>query len=181
MRKALILLILLSILLCLGLLACGNGSEPGPFDFNGSDPIVKEFRIGSTPVSTGGTFNIPFRLVDNFTFELDGVVDPVTFNEFLNIKIILTNLDTCQAVVLDNLTMKNNGYFTIYDDGRKVEYRLYHTLESLWSGGGSVVQVAQPGDTIEVVVDRIIGRDKKGRWFAYQMDKFYVVYVHSNT
>ena len=181
MRKALILLILLSILLCLGLLACGNGSDPGPFDFNGSDPIVKEFRIGSTPVFTGGTFNIPFRLVDNFTFELDGEVDPVTFNEFLNIKIILKNLDTGTAIPITNQTMMDNGYFTIYDNGSKVEYRLYHTLESLWSSGLPVAEVARPGDTIEVLVERIVGRDKKGRWFAYQMDKFHVVYVSSQT
>ena len=176
MRKALILLILLSVLLCLGLLACGNGSEPGPFDFNGSDPIVKVFRIGSTTVSVGETFNIPFTLVDRFTFELNGIVDPVTFNEFLNIKLIFKNITTGTTIPITTQTMKDNGYFTIYDNGRKVEYRLYHTMDSLWSCGIPTV-IASPGDTIEVLVERIIGRDKKGRWFAYQMDKFYVVYT----
>lgn len=179
MRKALILLILVSVLLCLGLLACGSGGEPGPFDFNGSDPIVKEFRMGSTPVSAGGTYYIPFRLVDNFTFELNGVVDPVTFSEFLDIKIMLTNIDSGQVIPITTATMKSNGYFTIYDGGRKVEYRLYHTMESLWSSGVSVVEVARPGDTIEVFVERIVGRDKKGNWFAFQMDSFHVVYTSS--
>ena len=178
MRKALILLILLSVLLCLGLLACGNGNEIGPFDFNGSDPIVKEFRMGSTPVSAGGTYYIPFRLVDNFTFELNGEVDPVTFSEFLDIKIILTNVDSGHVIPITTQAMKNNGYFTIYDGGRKVEYRLYHTMEFLWVSGYPVDVIA-PGDTVEVFVERIVGRDKKGNWFAFQMDKFHVVYTSS--
>lgn len=178
MRKALILLILVSVLLCLGLLACGNGGEPGPFDFNGSDPIVKEFRMGSTPVSAGGTYYIPFRLVDNFTFELNGVVDPVTFSEFLDIKIVLTNVDSKISIPITTQTMKNNGYFTIFDGGRKVEYRLYHTMEFLWVSGFPVDVIA-PGDTVEVFIERIIGRDKKGNWFAFQMDSFHIVYTSS--
>ncbi len=186
MRKALISLILLSILLCLGMLACGNGSGIDPYDFNGSDPIVKEFRIGATAINAGETINIPLELVDNFTFILNGEVDPVTFLQFLDIRINVVNLDCdysfdCQGSVrLNNLDMQANGYFDISEDGRTVEYRLYHSLDELWMGGLPISPpVARPGDTLEITIERIVGRDKSGDWFAFQLDKFRIAYVAS--
>lgn len=186
MRKALTLLILLSILLCLGMLACGSGSSIGPYDFNGSDPIVKEFRMGSIAVNAGETINVPLELVDNLTFILNGKVDPITFLQFLDIRITVENLDCdnsfeCQGTVrLNNLDMQANGYFDISEDGRTVEYRMYHSLDELWMGGLPIdPPVARPGDTLEVTVERIVGRDKSGNWFAFQLDKFKITYVLS--
>ena len=91
MRKALTLLILLSILICLGMLACQKGNIIGPYDFNGSDPIVKEFRIGATAINAGETINVPLELVDNLTFILNGAVDPITFLQFLDIRDLFLN------------------------------------------------------------------------------------------
>lgn len=186
MRKALILLILLSILLCLGMLACGNGNSVDPFDFNGSDPIVKEFRIGAIAVHSGETVNIPLELVDNFTFVLNGEVDPVTFLQFLDVRINVVNLDCdnlidCQGSVrLTNIVMQENGSFEITDDGRTIEYRMNHSLDELWNGGLPIdPALARPGDTLEITVERIVGRDKSGDWFAFQLDKFRVTYVAS--
>ena len=188
MRKALTLLILLSILFCLGMLACQKGNNIGPFDFNGSDPIVKEFRIGAIAVHAGETINIPLELVDNFTFVLNGEVDPVTFLQFLDIRINVVNLDCdvyldddCHGSMrLNNLDMQANGSFDISEDGRTVEYRMYHSLDELWLGGYPITPpVARPGDTLEITAERIVGRDKSGDWFAFQLDRFRIAYVAS--
>jgi len=186
MRKALTLLILLSILFCLGMLACQKGNSIDAVDFNGSDPIVKEFRIGSTAVNAGETINIPLELVDNFTFILNGEVDPITFLQFLEIRINVVNLDCdnsleCQgSVILRNSDMQANGYFDISEDGRTVEYRMNHSLDELWMGGLPIdPPVARPGDTLEITVERIVGRDKGGDWFAFQLDTFRIAYVAS--
>lgn len=186
MRKALTLLILLSILICLGMLACQKGNSIGPYDFNGSDPIVKEFRIGATAMHAGETINIPLELVDNFTFILNGAVDPITFLQFLDIRITVVNLDCdnsldCQGSVrLRNSDMQANGYFDISEDGRTVEYRMYHSLDELWMGGLPISPpVGRPGDILEITVERIVGRDKSGNWFAFQLDKFRIAYVAS--
>ena len=188
MRKALTLLILLSILLCLGMLACGNGNGIDPSDFNGSDPIVKEFRIGATAINAGETINVPLELVDNLTFILNGAVDPITFLQFLDIRITIVNLD-CDAYVdfdcrgtvrLNNIDMQANGYFDISEDGKTVEYRMYHSLDELWMGGLPISPpIARPGDTLEITIERIVGRDKSGNWFAFQLDKFRIAYVAS--
>ncbi len=177
MRKAIILIGLLSIILLLGL-ACGKGSELVATDFNGSDPIVKEFRIGPYSISSGGTFNIPFENVDTFTFVLNGAVDPISFEQFLDVKITATNIDSGSTVIFTSTHMKENGVFEISPSQRTVEYRMQHTMEQLWVGGTPSTFIT-PGDRIEVTVDYVVGKDVFGDWFAFQMDKFWLVYAES--
>jgi hypothetical protein len=178
MRKPIILLGLLLISVCLVLHGCGNGNDACELDFTGSDNMVKEVRVGATTVTAGGTFNIPFEYVDTLTFELNGKVNPVTFTQFLTVRIVVTNLDRCGSIVLTTCYMQENGYFTIYNDGQTVEYRMYHAIDRVWSGGTPIEPpLWYPGDTLEVYVEYVVGKDVKGHWFAFKEDRFNLVYV----
>ena len=184
MKKALTLLGMASIIFVLGLIGCNeNTSNDDPLEgqFGGSDAIVKEFRIGNVPITTGGTFNVPLGEVNKLTFILNEDVDPISFVEFIDIKITVFNQDTGKFLVLTRPTMLENGSFYIFDNKRWVEYRLLHYMDRVWIGGVPIDDppFATPGDTLEVMVDYASGRNNIGEWFAFKLDTFKVIFTES--
>jgi len=177
MRKALTLLGIVLVILILGLLACSDNNNPVAGDFNGSDPIVKEFRIGNVPITAGGTFDVPLGEVNKLSFVLNEEVDPVSFVEFLDIKITIFNQDTGSTLILNRPTMLENGSFYVLGDNKLVEYRLLHYMDRVWIGGVPMDPAfASPGDTLEVTVQNVGGKNRIGEWFAFRFDTFKVVF-----
>ncbi len=182
MKKALALIFLTSIAMALILLGCGNdGEDVIEGNFNGSDAMVQEFRIGNVSITAGGTFDVPLAEINLMTFVLDEPVDPVSFVDFLDLKITIYNRDTGKFLVLTKPTMLENGSFYISEDNMYVEYRLLHYMDRVWIGGVPIDDppFASPGDTLEVKVDFVAGKDLSGKWWAFKTDMFKVIYTSS--
>ena len=179
MKKIQTLVSLLLVILCLTLVSCNNGDELDPFAFNGSDPIIKEFRIGNVPITNGGTFVVPLNESSSLTFILSEEIDPITFVDFFDMSISVHNQDTDGTLFLRKATMLENGSFSYIPELRQLEYRLSHTMGTVIVGGTPFI-FAQPGDTLTVTVDFLVGRNKFGFWFNYSLDKFKIVYAASN-
>ena len=180
MKKALTLLGIVSVILILGLLACNDSNNVVTGGFNGSDPIVKEFRIGNVPVSNGGIYNVALGEVNKLAFVLNEEVDPISFVDFLDVKITIYNQDQDTTLILNRPGMLENGSFYIVGDNKLVEYRLLHYMDRLWIGGVPVDPVfASPGDTLQVTVDSVTGKNRAGEWFSFKLDTFKIVYTSS--
>ena len=178
MKKAIIILVLSCAAFILVFIGCNDSNGIVP---DWSHPIVKECRIGNVPIIAGGTFDVPLGEVNLMTFVLNQNVDAVTFVEFLDIKITIFNQDTNQYLILTRNTMLENGSFYVGQNSQYVEYRLLHYMDRVWIGGVPIDNppFASPGDTLEVKLDYVSGRNAAGAWFNFHLDTFKIVFSTS--
>ena len=179
MRKAFTLLGVVLVILILGLLACNNGNGVITGGFNGSDPILREFRIGNVLITTDGTYRVPLALENLLTFKLNEAVDPETFVDFIDIRITLQNLSTGGSAILDRADMLDNGSFYVLADKKTVEYRLFQYMDEFFYNGAKE-KLASPGDPILVTVHNVTGKNHRGEWFSFKLDAFKIIFTASN-
>jgi len=155
-----------------------DDDDDGILHFNGSDTFLQEMRIGNVPIQVGGTYNCPLAITRKITFETSRPVTIESLGQLFQFQFMLTNMDTGMTYLITDANLNSNGDLYFVSD-TTIEYRLFHGLDRLTTGGQDYI-LGSPGDTFRVDVQFVIGMAKDGTQFAFTDDTFFIVYTDSN-
>jgi len=152
MRMRIGLIITIS-LITLWFTGCNGGSD------DWTDPILLQFSLGTTPVRSGETVNVPLAQTTKMVFEFDRPVTYASLQKLLSFQIWVENINTGIAAYYTECSLEANGDLVWpTSSGKTIEFRLSHPM-SVNSCGMSM---GYPGDTFRVTVMNLVGEAADG-------------------
>ena len=166
--------------------------------------LIESIKLGAYEITDEKVNLIPIATVGDITVDFLAQLNPNTFADVVNFKIIINNLSQHKSFVLGRLEMANNGTILMSDYVRGiVRYQMSHSMRYLVDGyviygtdadlreylgiayssesNGYAIEapLIEPGDLVEVQIDFFQGEDILENPFLFEQKKFTLFYIGS--
>jgi hypothetical protein len=170
----------------------------------GTEGLIESIKLGAYEITDQNINLVPIGSVGDITVDFLAQLNPNTFADIVNFKIVINNLSQHKSFVLGREEMANNGTILMSDYVRGiVRYQMKHSMRYLLDGyviygteadlmeylgnsyesdsNGYTVEapLIEPGDLFEVQIDFFQGEDILENPFLFEQKKFTVFYLGS--